>query len=353
MAVTVLPDVIPGLRSQPSYFVRLEIMSGRDADLVASATRAAARELTGAAPRNAPVSVIGPCPIPGGCLLIADFDVDTGRDTLARVPAVLARHLEAASIADAVIRLARRAGDDRYETPRSFGPAAKAWLVGPQPVGGSGIFPRLEPLLAGAGTRWIREQLWPQAQLAAMIAGTEVLVDPDGADVIVEGRRHAPAGEPEYNVSLVATDFTGSAAGAFFGDLLGTAVTLSAAGANWTADQVVTRMLAQRDIIRSHADAAVLEWAGVTASYDNGELLTGDQIGMDYQSGMEHQLLGLVWYQVLSEGQLRRAGGPPLGAVRLPGGRFELTVGDASQWMPGSPARSIVEEQASRLLPGS
>jgi hypothetical protein len=65
---------------------------------------------------------------------------------------------------------------------------------------------------------------------------------------------------------------------------------------------------------------------------------------------MDYQLLGLDWYQVLSEEQLRQAGGPPPGAVRLPGGRFELTIGDASQWMPGSPARSIVEEQASRLL---
>ena len=351
MAVTVLPDVIPTLRSQPSYFVRLEIMSGSDPGPVVSAARAAARELTDKAPRNKPVRVIGPCPIPGGCLLIADFDDDTGRNTLARVPAVLTRHLEAAGITDAVIRLARLAGD-RYETPQSFGPAAKAWLVGPQSAGGSGIFPRLEPVLADAGTQWIREQLWPQAQLAAVIVGTEVLVDPDGADLIVRGPRHAPDGGPEYDVSLVATDFTDSAAGAFFGDLLGTAVTLSAAGANWTADQVAARMLAQRDIVRSRADAAVLEWAGVTASYDNSELLIGNYTGIDYESGMEYQILSTVWYQVLSEEQLRRAGGPPPGAARLPGGRYELTVGDADQWMPDSPDRSIMEEQVSRLLRG-
>jgi hypothetical protein len=82
-------------------------------------------------------------------------------------------------------------------------------------------------------------------------------------------------------------------------------------------------------------------------------LLTGNQIGMDYQTGMEYQILGLAWYQVLSDEQLRRAGGPPPGAARLPGGRFELTVGDASQWMPGSHARNLVEEEASRLLGGS
>ena len=171
-------------------------------------------------------------------------------------------------------------------------------------------------------------------------------MDPDGADLVVAGRRRVPAGEPEYTVSLVATDFTDSAAGGFFGDIFGTAVTLSAAGANWTADDVATRMLAQRDIVRSLADAAVLEWAGVTASYDNGELLTGDQIGMEYQ------MLGPVWYQVLSDEQLRQANGPPPGAVRLASGRFELTVGDASQWMPGSSARSRMEEQAGRLLRG-
>lgn len=346
MVVTVLPEVIPVLRSQPGYFVRLEITGGRDAGMVVDAARAAGRELTD----EAAVRVIGPCPIPGGCLLIADFDADTPRDTLAGVPAVLARHLEAVGSADAVIGLARLAYDRGYETPQAFSPAAKAWLVGPQPVGGSGIFPRLEPVLADAGTRWIRRQLWPRAQLAAVIAGAEVLVDPDGADLVVAGRRAAPAGGPEYDVSLVATDFTGSAAGAFFGDIMGTAVTLSAAGANWTADEIVARMLAQRDVVRSCADETVLEWAGVSASYDNSELLTGDQVGMDYQSGMEYQVLSTVWYQILSEDQLRRAGGPPQGATRLPGGRYELTVGDARQWIPGSPARSIVEEQASRLL---
>jgi hypothetical protein len=351
MAVTVRADVIPALRSQPGYFVRLEITSGHDVRPVIDAARAAAREVTDKAPRKAPVMVTGPCAIPGGCLLIVGFDAGTSRDALARVPAILARHLEAAGIADAVIGLGRRA-DDRYETPQSFGPAAKAWLAGPQPPGGSGIWPWLEPVLAEAGTQWIREQLWPQARLAAVIAGTEVPVGPDGLDVIVEGRRHPKAGEPEYNVSLVATDFTGSAAGAFFGDLLGTAVTLSAAGANWTAEQVATRMLAQRDIIRLHADAAELEWAGVTASHDNGELLTGDQIGLDYESGIEFRILDMVWYQVLTEGQLRRAGGPPPGATRLPGGRFELTIGEAIQWMPGTLARSTVEEQARRLLHG-
>jgi hypothetical protein len=121
-----------------------------------------------------------------------------------------------------------------------------------------------------------------------VILGAEVPVDPDEAGLIVAGRRHGLAG---------------------------------------------------------------LEWAGVTACYDTVELLIGDQIGMDYQTGMEYQLLGLAWYQV-SGGQLRRAGGPPPGAIRLPGGRFELAVGDASQWMPGTPARGIVEAQASRLLHG-
>jgi hypothetical protein len=96
MAVTVLPDVIPALRSQPGSFVRLEIMSGHDAGPgpVADAARAAVRELSDKAPRNAPVMVTGPCAIPGGCLLIAGFDAGTGKGTLARVPATLARHLE-------------------------------------------------------------------------------------------------------------------------------------------------------------------------------------------------------------------------------------------------------------------
>jgi hypothetical protein len=80
--------------------------------------------------------------------------------------------------------------------------------------------------------------------------------------------------------------------------------------------------------------------------YENSELLIGNYIGMEYQ------ILSTVWYQVLSEEQLRRVGGPPPGAARLPGGRHEPTVGEPSQWMPGSPDRAIVEEQVSRLLRG-
>jgi hypothetical protein len=59
MAITVLPDVIPTLRSQPSYLVRLEVMSGRDPGPVADAAGAAARELTEEAPRNKPMRVMG------------------------------------------------------------------------------------------------------------------------------------------------------------------------------------------------------------------------------------------------------------------------------------------------------
>lgn len=67
---------------------------------------------------------------------------------------------------------------------------------------------------------------------------------------------------------------------------------------------------------------------------------------------MEYRILDSVWYQILSDEQLSRAGGPPPGAARLPGGRYELTVGDASQWIPGSDARAAVEEHVGRLLHG-
>jgi hypothetical protein len=342
MAVVVLPDVEPALRSEAGWSTMLRVVSGRDAAAVTSAVQAAVPDICALTSEDNPVIPMGPYLVPDGCVLLVDFPAGTVAGIPAQVPGILARHLEAAGIAEAEIRLARVA--DRYDTVTSFAPAARAWLVGPMPQPGSGVFPTLEPSFIEAGAGWIGRQLRPGAELTAVLVAMEVPVSLDGLRQVLDGRRDGPPGTPENRVCAVATDFAGFAAGVHFGDFLGTSVMLSAAGAGWTAAEVAAQMRGQQEVIRSCADAAGLEWAGVTAAHDNSQLLLGDV----YRR--KHPRIGPVWYQVLSEEQLGQAGGPPPGAVRLPGGRFELTVGEPGDWLPGSPSRAAAEQRVQELV---
>jgi hypothetical protein len=274
MAVTVAPDVEPTLRSGAGApMVALEVVSGHDALALSRALHAAVPDVEELTPPDEPTFVDTVFAVPGGCLLIAD--IGGTADDAAQVPGIIARHLEAAGIAEAHIRLARRV-DERYEVLQSFSPVAKAWLVGPQPEGGSGTFPSLDPAITDAGTRWISAMLQPETQLAALIGSMEAVVSLGGLRQILDGRCSSEHEIPEPRVSAVVTDFTSVAAGAFFGDFLGTSVVLSAAGTGWAAEEITAQMRAQRDIVRSCADAAGLEWAGVSAGCDNRLMLTGE-----------------------------------------------------------------------------
>jgi hypothetical protein len=59
---------------------------------------------------------------------------------------------------------------------------------------------------------------------------------------------------------------------------------------------------------------------------------------------------GPMWYQVLSGTQLARLGGPPPGAAELAGGRFELTIGEPEQWVPGHRDHDAIRARARYLL---
>jgi hypothetical protein len=343
MAIVVRPDVEPALRSEAGWSTMLQVVSGRDAAVVTAAVKAAVPDICALTPEDNPVVPMGPYLVPDGCVLLGDFPAGIVADIPARVPGILARHLEAAGITEAEIRLARVA--DRYDPVTSFAPAARAWLVGSMPQPGSGVFPALEPRFIEAGAGWIGGQLRPGAELTAVLVAMEVPVSLDGLRRVLDGRRDGPPGTPENRVCAVATDFTSFAAGVHFGDFLGTSVTLSVAGAGWTAAEITAQMRGQQEVVRSCAGAAGLEWAGVTADYDNSTLLLGDAV---YR--MKYQHIGPVWYQLLSEEQLGQAGGPPPGAVRLPGGRFELTVGEPGDWLPDSPSRAAAEQRVRGLV---
>ena len=337
MAVTIRPDVPSRLRSEAGQVAMLYITAA-DPDRATEAVRAALPEISGLAPADAPAVLMGPFRLPDGCLLLADFEAVTPPDARARIPGILARHLEQDGITDAEIGLASPVGS-RYDVLGSFTPVARAWLAGPGLRRGSGIFPVLEPVIVEAGTRWLSGSVAPGTELHAILAGMDVPVVPAALDAVLAGARRGGT----YAMTAVATDFSSFAASAVFGEFLATGMSLSAAGAGWTAAEVAAQMRAQRDIIRSIAADESLAWAGVTAQPGGRFVFTADPAARDYR------MVGPVWYQVLSADQLARLGDRPAGAAELPGGRVEVTIGEPEQWLPGHPDRAAVENEARRL----
>jgi hypothetical protein len=337
MAVTIRADVPGRLRSAAGQVVMLHVAAA-DPDQATEAVRAALPEIGALAPADAPAVLMGPFRLPDGCLLLADFEAVTPPDARARIPGILARHLEQDGITEAEISTASPVGS-RYDVPGSFAPVAQAWLAGPGLRRGSGVFPVLAPAIVGAGTRWLGSRLLPGTELRAILAGMDVPVALDALDAVLASARRGGT----YTMTAVATDFSSAAASVVYGEFLATGISLLAAGANWTAAEVAAQMRAQRDIIRASAEDDSLVWAGVTAQPGGRFVFAANPAARDYR------MAGPVWYQLLSADQLARMGGRPAGAAELPGGRAELTIGEPEQWRPGHPDRAALESEARRI----
>lgn len=337
MAVIVTGGLVSLLRSEEGLRAQLHVVCAQDGGRVLGALRAAVPDLAGLAPDDCPAVVMGPYPVPGGCLLMLDYEAVTPPGARTQIPGILVRRLEEAGITEAEIGPARQIGR-RYGLLESFAPVAKAWLASPRPQPGRGVFPVVAPVLVDAGMEWITSLLSPGMDLGAVIISAEIEVSPEMLREVLDGLRGS-----HVLMSAVATDFTLFSGSIAYGQFLGSGVALAAAGAGWPAADVAARMRAQREIIRARADDEEVEWAAVTARASNRGMLLPAPV-------REYRMVGPAWYQLLSPEQLRRIGGPPPGAVELPGGRTELTIGEPEQWVPGHPGCDAVQQQARRLL---
>jgi hypothetical protein len=322
MTIVVREGVASMLRSAEGHPAALQIdCAERPAEAVA-ALRAARADIARLAPAEAPVAIEGPIPVPGGYLYWVDFGSATSPDRRAELPDILARHLEGAGITNAVIRPARRIGT-RYEILNSFAPTVRTWLVGTNTEPVSGVPPSVPAVLVDLATQWLQARHDQNMELLAVILGLEIPLSPVTLPLFPAYVRTAGF----YTFATLATDFAATYASALFGQFRGTGVTLAEAGR--PAAQAVALMRDQRELIRAHAHLAELEWAGVSAAGRTPRPLIGQATVRSYQ------MLGPVWYQLLSADQLRRPGPIQPGAIELPGGRVELTVGEPEQWLPG------------------
>jgi hypothetical protein len=310
------------LRSAEGRPAALQIdCAERPAEAVA-ALRAARADIARLAPAEAPVAIEGPIPVPGGYLYWVDFGSATSPARRAELPDILARHLEDAGIANAVIRPARRIST-RYEILSSFAPTVRTWLVGTNTEPVSGVLPSVPPVLVDVATQWLQARHDQNMELLAVVLGLEIPLSPETLPLFPAYVRTAGF----YTFATLATDFASTYASALFGQFRGTGVTLAEAGR--PAAQAVALMRDQRELIRAHAHLAELEWAGVSAAGRTPRPLIGQA------SVRSYQMLGPVWYQLLSADQSRGPGPIQPGAIELPGGRLELTVGEPEQWLPG------------------
>jgi hypothetical protein len=342
MAITVRSNVERNLREA----VVLLIRSSDPPERLAPALAAAAAEIrvTGgdwqSAPNlvpgmiNGPSFVSDPLPIPGAYIIEIDFASTPTRSRRA-VPTILVRHLEEAHIIEAEIRLAPQMSSRRFAFLESLTPAAQAWLLDRASRQGTR---RLQPWLTSLTLDWLHARWRDEMTLLALVGATEVPLGWESARPAVDGFLTA-GGFPV----VLASDFSTGAVTVNLGVFYGLGATLNVARAGWSAARTGEEMRAHRETIRALADAPELRWAGVTTDLNVYETLmqahARDELGLEP-----------MWYQILSQEQLARLGGPPPGSVMLPGGRVELTVGEPEQWLPRHPDRLAIGSQAARLL---
>jgi len=292
-----------------------------------------------------------PVPVPGGQVMIVDLGTSPG-ERIREIPDRIAARLHEAGITDATIGRAEEIGD-RYRVVQALRPAARAILRGPlgTPLGQAPGGPpyRLRDIAAG----WLDRARRSGVELTSVTRGAEVPV----AWADLTGITSAVL-DVGGSVALLATDFAGEVVAASVAGGLGgltPQASLTAAGTGWTWAQVAQAMRGQREIVR--ANAADLVWAGVSAEPDARDVLAPYWAGRGpgatrppVEPVADLLVPDVAWYTVLSTGHLDRLGGPPDGAVALPGGRVEVTIGEPEQWVSGHPDAPAVRAAAEAVL---
>ncbi|WNM40948.1 hypothetical protein RMN56_06240 [Micromonospora halotolerans] len=346
MAVVVLPEVHQELRVSQSLLLEVRSGDGRLPAAMAAVRDALLRleapGVDGGAERVA--FLPPPVPLPGRQLLAVDFGSLPDEQVLA-VPDLLVAELRRAGVGDAEVGVAHP-GD--LDNRPGLAPAVRAYLRGPvaAPFGDAPAGPPVALLDIAAD--WVVGR--GVGQLSLVVFGVETALPAETASGVARSALATPG--QATTVSLIADGAPVAAAS------VGTSMRDAARAAALTlAPATPENMRELRTLLRAHADAVV--WAGVAAEPDARRLLAhgwapqvepGQAPPPDVAVLADVLVPEAMWYQILSAGHLERLGGPPPGAVPLPGARVELTVGEPEQWLPGHPDAAAVRRRARDLL---
>ncbi|QIS10584.1 hypothetical protein [Nocardia arthritidis] len=293
----------------------LFVVRSPDAERLAAgmaAARAAVYEMDG------PSYVSEPIPIPDGRLVMVDFG-DVPPQLRLELPEVVSAALTSAGIEDASIEPAPRMGE-RFAALNRFMPVTRAWLRGLDPPGRPRVLARPPESLISAGRQWLRDEYQDGDELLTLAISAEIPLIWDQFTPIVGALLGSRAPLP-HPTPVLTTDFRTRAASAEFGTLFGFGVLLTAGGANWSTADLAPRMLRQRDLIRANTEH--LAWAAIGIDPLDRDLLIPQTQATEIADPAT-----AAWYRLFSPEQLDALGGPPPGAVELPGGRVESTVGE-------------------------
>jgi hypothetical protein len=350
MPVTVWKGLVRALRSEGT--IMLIARSDADPDRLEEAMRAAAADIEEIGFWETPpspdypdsgdwenVEVNGPIRAPGGSMLMLHAGNIAAEMKVGDIPGILVRRLEEAGITDAKVTRPRQV-TFRYQELQALGPLARAVICGPGRLGPGHPASALEPGLISLAEAWLRAKAPPEWELVVLLISAEIPVTFGTLRPVVLGGLKSLG-----TVSALSSDFATGATGIVLGECNGQGVTLSEQHAGWGAADIAAGMRDLRDLVRRQAPSPEMSWAYVTAEPENRYLFLGEGIHAAEWWVDAH------WYQVLSDERLQLLGGPPPGSVQLPGGRFELTVGEPEQWIPGHPDRDTVQERARALLP--
>ncbi|MFC3504641.1 hypothetical protein ACFOOK_27250 [Micromonospora krabiensis] len=359
MTVVVVLDIDGIVREQQSLMVEVRSADGHLPAAMAAVRRALlgleATTLDGIS--SGPAFVSSPIPVPGAQLLVVDLGRLPAEQVLG-VPELLVRHLHGAGVRDASVAVTR---SGRVGPIGDVGPSARCYLrasLGPPFGDGSAASPW--PLLDVA-LDWLHGTRGPTDQLSALVLGLQVPLTAETARPVAAA---VLATLPTATaLTVLAGDLTDRLVAATLGvDRALPAATLTVASSDPALADLPGRMRALRDLLRGHA--STLLWAGVDAEPDGERVLAPqwsqrpavDGRPVDRRPGVELLADVLVpdamWCQILSAGHLARLGGLPPGAMPLPHGRAELTIGEAEQWLPGHPDAPAVRAQGRALLAG-
>lgn len=334
MAITVARGVASRMRGEYPGILIIQVQGASDPDTAAAALDEAREEIW----KLEPNYVAEAMPAATGPFLWVDCPSVPAR-LRETIPDIVARHLQAAGVADAVITAPKGEGPlaaletlpravvlrlypppppvERLQRQRSHIPAewldpACAWFRGDieddhEVMGAVGVMEF--PLAAAEATRFLHQCREARPLTSLLVAGS--------IETKLRGINGCFA-SPAPNLALAA-----GGPGATDDDLLAAIEVFQDLARSFASHLAYAFIIIPPSFASFRASSPATEWVGLGGEAPGPDLdMLCDQYAFD----------GFMW-QILGPGHLRRLGGAPDGTRPLPGGRVELTIGEPSAWL--------------------
>jgi len=361
VAITVARGVLSRIRENPGSIL-IQVLKSSDPQAAAEALERARSDIANldGGPDSAPglsggdannPSYIGDVvPAGSGPCLYIDGGYTPYR-LLRTIPDVIARHLAAAGVHDAVINTAAQGGPmlDLFSTPVAEGaPPHQSVLLCllPPPPPSRQQAVAMPSNWIDVAVDWVGEGLDDHTELLAQMSpAIEFGVPLSQASAFLRQGQRAHS----FTSVLVSRDLTThirGANGSFYGGV--PTMTLAAAGANIADATLLDEFARLQQVAEGLADQvayAFISFMPYLGTFAGSGIRGADEYSRPHgeQADLmkfhcDRLVLDAFPYQIIGPGHLDRLGGPPPGARPLAGDRIGVTIGDPQAWVPDDPA---------------